>query len=522
MVTVSEAWKDVQQRFLLPESFIEIECGITDDEAQSLAVARGMNEAAFSSVSSVLNSFAPVTKYATLEHNLWSLDGSQTILPASGTYNNAGYVSDNASGGRVELSFPAVRTSAISGVSITWSDSFNEYARVFSVIGKNGDQIVSEVTVTDNKSKVSTVTAPMENYDSIVIQVHEWSLPNRRVRMEKLAIGLLLKFDKSDLLDFSHEQDGDLLSGKLPKYSIEFTLDNSDGKWDPNNPTGMAQYLSERQKLTVRYGLNVDGTTEWINAGTFYLSEWYAPPNGLEARFVARDVFDFLINEKYTLNKGRTLTGVTEPTLEEVITDVLASVDLPDNFEYHLEGGMLSNYKPTIEETAEYTCAEMIQMCANMACNYIRFDREGKMYIEDFIKPFPLMPIGYTITSALSYAHPEVQLSKPLKNISVDYGDGTYVLEISPTGETQTVSNPILRDLNYAEDIANGVKYVLESRRTVSGEYRADPRLDLYDIVAVESKYGVISPVLITNIRYNYNGYFRGTYTGKVVSFGEV
>ena len=65
MVTVSEAWKDVQQRFLLPESFIEIECGITDDEAQSLAVARGMNEAAFSSVSSVLNSFAPVTKYAT-------------------------------------------------------------------------------------------------------------------------------------------------------------------------------------------------------------------------------------------------------------------------------------------------------------------------------------------------------------------------------------------------------------------------------------------------------------------------
>ena len=196
------------------------------------------------------------------------------------------------------------------------------------------------------------------------------------------------------------------------------------------------------------------------------------------------------------------------------------NISIPDEIAQEMKTiGDVVNY---IEENAEYTCAEMIQMCANMACNYIRFDREGKMYIEDFIKPFPLMPIGYTITSALSYAHPEVQLSKPLKNISVDYGDGTYVLEISPTGETQTVSNPILRDLNYAEDIANGVKYVLESRRTVSGEYRADPRLDLYDIVAVESKYGVISPVLITNIRYNYNGYFRGTYTGKVVSFGEV
>jgi hypothetical protein len=41
MITVSDAWKDIQQRFLLPETYIEIDCGVTDDEAQSLATATG-------------------------------------------------------------------------------------------------------------------------------------------------------------------------------------------------------------------------------------------------------------------------------------------------------------------------------------------------------------------------------------------------------------------------------------------------------------------------------------------------
>lgn len=79
-----------------------------------------------------------------------------------------------------------------------------------------------------------------------------------------------------------------------------------------------------------------------------------------------------------------------------------------------------------------------------------------------------------------------------------------------------------MQHLLYAEDMANWVKYILESRKTVSGEYRADPRLDVYDVVVVESKYGELSPVLITNIKYTFNGSFRGTYTGKIVSFSEV
>ena len=507
MITVSDAWKDIQQRFLLPETHIEIDCGVTEDEAQSLAVATGTNETAFSNAPGVVDGLTDVAKYATLEHNLWSLDGTHTVLPAD-TYANAGYVSNIESTGSVTITFPAIRTTAISGLTITWSEKYGEYAKVFTVSGKNGTAVVDSVTVTDNKSRVSIVYLPLANYDSIVVEIHEWSLPSRRVRIENIVIGHVLKFGKGDLISYTHEMDGDLLSGKIPKYSIEFTLDNSDGRWDPNNPTGMAQYLSERQRITVKYGLDVNGTIEWIKAGTFYLSEWYAPPNGIEARFVARDSFEFLMAFEWwsalTSNMSYMVSNVTR-NLWPSDSSITYDASLPD---YRI------TYSPSYTDHIVNTPAEIVQKCANAACAILRCDREGNLYIE----PLNMTDTGYTIPLALSYSYPEISLSKPLKDVSVDYGGTTsYVLSVAENGERQTLGNEFIESEENADIVAQWVRDVLKNRKTISGEFRSDPRLDLYDIVQVEDRYGKWLTVAITNIKYTYSGSFRGTYTGRIL-----
>lgn len=511
MITVSDAWKDIHQRFLLPESYIEIDCGITDDEAQSVAEASGTDEAAFSNAPSVVDDIADVAKYATLELNLWALDGSLSVLPTSGEYSNAGYVSNIESTGSVTVTFPEIRATAISGITITWSEKYGEYARVFSVIGKNGTDIISEVTVFDNKDTVSVVYMPLENYDSIAVVVHEWSLPNRRVRMERIVIGHILKFSKGDLLSFAHEQDGDLLSGKIPKYSIEFTLDNSDGRWDPNNPTGMAQYLSERQKLTVRYGLDVNGVAEWIKAGTFYLSEWYAPPNGLEARFVARDGFEFLI--------GIEMWGAMASKMSYMATNVTRNL-WPSGSSVSYDPSLVDymiDYSPSYTNGIVSTPAEIVQKCANAASAILRCDRDGNLYIEPLNKALT----EYNIPLALSYTYPEITLSKPLKEVDVDYGgDKSYLLSVAQSGERQTLTNDFIDSEENAVTVAGWVRDVLKNRKTISGEFRADPRLDLYDIVQIEDRYGRLLTVAITNIKYTFNGAFRGSYTGRILEEG--
>lgn len=510
MIAVSDAWKDVQQRFLLPESLVEIKCAITESGIQDIATVSATNEEVFSNSGVVLGlEDQPPTdkRYATNELNLWALDGSRNILPDSEPYDNVGYVSNVESSGSVTLTLPEVHTVEIPGVTIKWSSEFEEYPSVFTVTAKNGDTTVAEVTVTDNTEQVCLVDLGIVNYDRVTVTVLNWGLPHRRVRMEEFALGHILTLGKHDILSYTHEQSGDLLGGELPKNSISFSIDNIDGRWNPSNPTGLERYLSERQKLTVRYGMYVNGSIEWIKAGTFYLSEWSASPNGLEANFVARDVFEFLLGVDMKSATYTTLKGHVEWATAGLVPD-----DTPVVIDSSLE-----NY--SMEYLGDSTAAEIVQKCANAAGCVIRYDRDGVLHIE----PLNQTLTDYRITTALSYSHPEITLSKPLKMVSVSYGeDSPYELSVSKSGEIQTVDNSFIASEEQATFVAEWVSDTLQMRKTVSGEFRTDPRLDLFDVVMVESKYGVISPVAITNITYTFNGSFRGRYTGKVLASTSV
>ena len=503
MIAVSNAWKEIQQRFLLPETHIEIDCTVTEAGVQESATIIGTNEALISNTISALYDTTKSVKYATNELNLWALDGTFTITPDAPPYADFGYISDIDSTGSIIVQLPDVHASATSGLTINWGGRIDEYPTVFTITAKNGDAVVYESTVTDNTAQVSAIFAQLQNYDSITITVHAWSLPYRRVRMEKITIGHVLTFSKKDIFSYTHEQTGHLNSGELPKNSITFTLDNTDGRWNPNNPTGMEQYLSERQKLKVRYGLDINGTVEWIPAGTFYLSEWRVPNNGLEASFVARDIFEYLLNETYT--------GGTSGKLYDLIWDAFDSAGIPDDFVYILDSS-LNNYSATIPE-GEHTCAEIVQMCANAGGCVIFQDRNGVLHIEPLSKTHSDAVIPLT----LSYTHPEIELSKPLRNVAVSYGENTYNLPVSSSGETQTVSNPLISNEVQAETIAKWVRDTLTTRKTVKGEYRADPRLDVFDIVAVASKYGDLQNVALTDIQYTFNGSFTGSFSGRLL-----
>ena len=511
MIAVSDAWKEIQQRFLLPETHIEIDCTVTEDDVQNNALIVGTNEAEISNTISTLYDITKTVKYATNELNLWELDGSVTIAPDSAPYANIGYVSDIDAEGSITVKLSEVHTSATSGVTITWGGMHGEYPTNFTVIAKNGGYVVYEYTITHNTSQESVVLEGLQNYDSITIIVHEWSLPHRRKRIEKVIVGQVLTFYKKDIFNYTHEQTGHLNSGELPKNSITFTVDNTDGRWNPNNPEGMEQYLSERQRLRVRYGLDVNGTVEWIKAGTFYLSEWRVPHNGLEASFVARDIFEYLLNETYTEAKSG--------TLYELIENAFSAAGVPYDFKYILDSS-LKNHSTTIPD-GERTCAEIVQMCANAGGCVIYQDREGALHIE----PLNKIHTEAIIPLTLAYSHPEIELSKPLRNVDVSYGaDKPFSLSVGNgnAGETQTVSNPLVNSAEQAEFIAKWVRDTLITRKTVSGEYRADPRLDVFDIVTVASKYGDLQNVALTSIKYTFNGSFRGEYKGRLLEGIEV
>lgn len=513
MIAVSNAWKAAQLETLLPVSDVRIEYNVTDPGVQDEAVSTTTTpEEAYSSVADVVNDDAlnePL--YATLEHNLWVLDKTRNVQPEVLSYTD-GFVSKNMCDGNgvfteiptIIISFSQVHTNKVPGLSVTWSNAYKEYATKFRITIYNGNTVVNTIMVEDNRSVSCNVWETIYNYDKITLEILEWCKPYRRARLMEVLIGIKQVYTKANLMGFSHEQSADLLSGSLPKNSIVFQLDNSDNRWNPDNPVGAEQYLIRRQTLTVRYGLFLNGEMEWIRAGTFYMSEWDTPSNGITAEFEARDLLEFC-TDAYEGPRTGTLLEIAQAALEQsgiAAGDVVLAESL---------GSIRTDFS---EEDFENTCVEVLQMVAHAGRCCIWQDRNGILHIEPLNTTLTDYVIG-TMENGLSnaYEHPEFMLSKELKSVRVNRGQGTAVN--GETGVVQEVSNPLITDEATANAVAQWCMECLRGRKTISGSFRADPRLDALDKVTVVSKYSA-SPVYITNIKYTYNGAFRGTYEGRV------
>lgn len=601
MIAVSDAWKAAHKQTILPETFVEITMDAFDTEVPNdISSVIGDPAASFSNSQAVVNalSYPQKCEYALLEQNMWLLDGSKQVLSGVGSYTAPGYVSEKDTTSVITAQTKTKRENEIPGFTIVWAAEYNEYAIDFVVSVYNDSSLVASKSVSNNDSVTSVVPLPITSaYNKVTVTINQWNVPNHRKRIDSLCYGFHWVFGKNDIISFSHEQSGDVLSAEVSRNEIVFSLDNSRDLWNPINPQGLGRYLSEQQRVSVRYGMDVNGTTEWIPGGQFFLTEWNASSNGMEANFVARDILGLMENILYSRsaveivgNNPFSNGGIiyqnpdrnSEETGESVVTgeeylvyDRTSSVPLVASephgehviwFKIALksdpsekQGWVLHKYFDwssftygrdvlwsSVLENAEtlpdfevvtpsssdwvlgtpiridnVPTSEMIQMISNsLSCRH-RVDRTGVLHLD--LKKDGLTLSDYVISLDFSKIYPEVNLTKPL---------GKVTALIYPIGESEhdtyeqffgtygggaglCANNRLLSEftLEYGLWIAE----FLSNRTVITGEFRADPRLDLFDVVKVETKYGVVSPVVITKIKYNFSGTFWGTFEGRLI-----
>lgn len=516
-VQPSEKWLSQYNNTLVPEMFIQITYHASDDKAQTDAIASSSSQVVFSDVSDITDlDNLPSVKYATGELNLWLLDGSCTLIPSSEPYENAGYVSfenvSNANHPVVTFSFSKVHQEKIPGITIVWSELFNEYATSFRVSAYNGSSLLQEKQIDNNTLVESSVDLEISGYDSIVIEILSWCVPNHRARIEQVEFGQRVRFNKEDLLSYSHESKRDPISGQLSKDSISFSVNNSDQKWNPINPGGLYQYLYERQAVFVKYGMELDGETEWINGGKFYLSNWNTPSNGITASFEARDALVFLSDSPYT--------GRKSGTLYEICYDALELLDVT-GISYFINEN-LKNYSTDFSSSnSSYKNSDVLQLAANAAGMALYQTRDGEIRV-DWV---PFSPEDknsiYEISEMNNFEYPEISFSNKLKNISysVNNTSKTYPSGATGDGVTQSISNAFLSDSIIAQPknaLTESYK-ILSNRRTATLSYRASPHNDALDFVKLNHQFGYSSNLLITDVKYTFNGCFKGSVTGYMI-----
>ena len=540
MQRVSENWKNAHKQTLLNESFVEVYLWVTDPDALAVA-SPADNGAIYISNSSGLTDEVEErrTPYGTLEQNLWILDGDRKVIPENVPDEDKEdcYIGESLSDDKcvfsdrlpvITINFGTVFTKPLPGVTITWSNTYGECADTFYVKVYNGDTLKAEKEVMGNRSVLTFVPINIVDYDRIELIITKWCLPNRRARIEEIFIGLKKTYDKTSLFNYSHAISVHPISLALPKSEIRFSIDNVSGEYDPQNPSGISKYLTERSEVKTRYGLKMnDGSIEWINGGTFYLSEWYAKQNGMTADFVAKDLLCFLTDiyrEDVKEIKSRTFYDLAEMLFQ--------AANLPLNRDGSVKWVIDESLK-SITTTAplpEDTIANILQLIANATCCKLYQDRGGVFHIEPF--KFSWLPSTweipeYEITSFNSYSKPEITLANAVDTIIVK----KYIYTLDENGvqsdtqefrymmmegrDTITVDNPLVTD--------NGHKialwmynYYLRCRRTLDFSWRGDVRLDALDFISNVHSFDK-DRVLMTDIGYKYNGAFRATGKGKVI-----
>lgn len=514
----SQAWLDKFNDTLVPEEFVEISYDSTEPGVQEDATASATAQVPFGNIENTTKEpDRALTKYATGETNLHVLDGSFRLLPDSVPYADAGFISQtlvsDSNHPRIILSFGSVHTRAVPGLTIVWSSMMNEWATKFKLTAYKGTAVVSTITVSNNRSVYSETEWEIYGYDSIAIDILEWSIPNRRARIEWIMVGLHKVYNKKDLVSYTHTSSRDPISAQLPKDSIEFSLDNSQKTWDAINPRGMFRYLYERQEVDVRYGMDVDGETQWINGGKFYLSEWSVPSNGLEASFTARDALEFMMTSNYTGRK----TG----TLYQMCYDALET--LPSNVPSFYISEELKEYSTDISsEKTSYKNSDILQLAANASGMALYQTRDGHIRIERVNLTAEEGTEVYEIPVINNFQWPEISFASRVKNVScnVNGKEHLYPEGSNAEGVTQTVSNELLTEamLVKSKNSITEAYAMLANRKKVELEYRASPHIDAFDHVKFNHNFGYASIVFVTESKYQYTGCFKGTISGYVLA----
>ena len=510
MEIVSQAWKDVQRLDLLPENFIKITYRVTEPGLNDTYSTEANGEAVYSDISD-LSSTDGMVRYATLEPGVWMLDGSCYLLPDEAPYGDNKFVSsefcDNdgyfTANPVITLLWESVHSTVIPGITVQWSELFDEYPIEFIVRVKNGDTVINTFESTENNSALTVIMTDIQNFDKVEVEIKRWNIPNHRARMEQLFVGIINTYTKDNIMSFSATDSVDILSGELPEQSATFVLDNIGNQWNPLNAQGQTKYLSEQQSIHIQYGMKVEGNVEWIDGGLLYLAEWSTPTNGIEASFTAKNILSFM-DVPYT--------GTRTGTLYDIAIAAIGQVDLPDYATYQFDVALATVSIDFSADTNDYSVAEILQMVANAGKCIMYQDRKGCLRIE----PMQSELSDYVIGKQLLYSWPEVSLSKKLRNVIVNNGQAT--IKNSVDGADQTVDNPLITTEELARAVGEWTMNMLKGRTTVSGEFRPDTRLSAGDIITADNQFSESgNKIVVTSIKYDFDGGFKGSFEGRVI-----
>lgn len=438
MKKVSTAYKQAMNKSLRNRSYMIVTVGVISNEAQ--ASAKVVSQGSYLSDNNTLFRDTDIsTNYATLEANVFKLDGSMLFAPEQSGYeqlvNDMSYVSADI-GGNLIVRFDKAYN--IKGLTINFGEF---YPTEFTVNGNTYTNDSALFTCDDSFSNVSSLT---------ITPIHFVGGDNKRLRVNSVLMGIGIVFQNEDIESASFTDSASFISEELPQLDFNITCFDRYKRFNVDDSNSFINYLETGQKVQTSIGIELDDSSiEFVNLPLTYLYSWSS--NNEKVAFTSVDRFAFLTN-KYT--NGNT---VHTRTLYNEAVAVLTDAGLePDEYE-------ISDFLRTIEiinPMPEVTHAEALQLIANASGCALKQGVDG---IISFIPNFEniLEPDNITLntSSQMYWAKPdnvkqgsEVVYADLTNNFFKMDGSTLFIPtpnELSLIQDSGFVANPISNSAGY-------------------------------------------------------------------------
>lgn len=437
--------------------------------------------------------FDTPAKYATLEHNRWTLDGTFGIFPdaAADVTGQVAYIGDALAGADgsfaaapwVELQFSGV--SVLQACSVYFpGDEYDGVPLDFTVEVKQGGTAYYTKSFTGNQAaSVALSGFTVNNPDAIRVTVSKWSLPYRRMRLVEIVPGIYEQWDNNIIAEFSVKQQGNVACTALPYGTCTLKMDNLSRRFEPRAKDGLFQSIEERQGIDISIGVRLpDGTDDYKRVGIYYQYSggWRTGDNGLTMQWDLVDIIGLLASREF-------LPPSTLPTtLEGWIAALVGQLGVNFANRYTVDPNY-SGAAVTASSVADVTgksCGDILRWACMAAGVWPRADAET-----GYLAAEPLWSEGNKLTLDNLTAYPILRANSDVAAIIFTLHDGSgtqYIVSGNSTASSETVSidNPFIHTQAQALTAARMILSTYGGNQ-LETTGRGDPTREIGDVETV-------------------------------------
>lgn len=467
---------------------------LLDTEAADNAVPFASGAEPISSISQLTSeNNRPSVKWATLERNLWILDGTWDILPEDTAGEGIGLWTV-LSDGDGQFSVPPMLTMVLlePASSIGFTLRFDELAEQWPasvlITAYSGESILSERAFSV-AGPVLKAPLPVEGYDRVTFAFPTTAAPYRRVRLYSVLFGIIQEFDRTSIVSASWVAGASPETEEFPSRELTFTFDNADRKYNLINPEGLYRYLQDGQ--IIESGIRIGG--ELVDMGRHYFQKAAAKDSALTAEITANDRAYWLDRETY--DSGSTGTWAFGDAVFSVLGEA-AQADIPPE----IQSRMVNRCIPT--GTSKREAVRLLSQAARCAC---WIDRMGRYVFRELLPGASVDVLDQNNMPNMDGISVADRVDSVVLKVRNEFASGSSELVFTAGNgpNTVTVDNPCAYD---GQTVADWLLAAMQRRLRYSCENRGNPAVEIGDTITIYNAYDEAGDAVVTGYEFSYDG----------------